>query len=64
MSATKKGIKIEYFDGPFSNNVEATFTDMKSFRKWVDCESKNRTLYADRVSINGLIILGWDEIGM
>lgn len=64
MNATKKAMKIEYFDGPFSNNVEATFTDMKSFRKWVNSESKNRVLHADRVSINGLILLGWDEIGM
>jgi len=59
-----KKVKIEYFDGPFSANAEATFTDMKSFKKWVNEESKKRILHADRVSVNGLILLGWDEIGI
>lgn len=57
-------VKIEYFDGPFSDTVEATFTDIKTFKKWVKSERKKRPLFADRVAINGLILLGWDEINL
>lgn len=40
------------------NEIEAEF---KSIKKLIEYAEKNKTM-ADQVSINGLVILGWDEI--
>ena len=50
---------IEVYDSPSSSKVIATFKSRKAFDKWM--EENCPDLNADRVAINDMVLLGWDE---
>ena len=52
-------MKIEIFKSPLSNEIIATFSTIKELYNYNDTV---KSLFADQISINGKIMLGWDEI--
>ena len=53
-------MKIEVFASPVSTEVVETFASAAGFYKW-QAESEPG-LVADRVAVNGVLMMGWDEI--
>jgi hypothetical protein len=51
-------MKIEIFESPVSNNIVATFDNIKDLEEYAE---KHNTS-ADCVAINDMILLGWDEL--
>ncbi len=60
MKSTKT-IVIDVYASPVSSNIIKTFYDMKSFDKWYDANF-TLNITADQVAINGMMLLGWDEV--
>lgn len=50
---------IEVYDSPALSRVIATFTSRKAFEKWM--KENCPDLYADRVAIDDMVLMGWDE---
>lgn len=56
--------EIIVYEKPLSLKVLKTFSSLAELEKWIE-HDKPSTLdvYADQVSVNGMVMLGWDELG-
>lgn len=50
--------KIEVFESPLSDKVIKTFNTIEDLEKW----NETNNIHADRISVNGYLLLGWDEL--
>lgn len=57
---TRKTIKIEIFESIEGDAAIATFSSRKQLAKYM---AKHPSLRATQIAINGVLILGFDEIG-
>ena len=59
-SKTKTCSEVLVFENSISDNIIfqcSTKSELDSF-----CESHDQTIFADQISVNGIIMYGWDEI--
>ena len=55
--------KIVVYTSSVSQEVLKEFSSLESFENWIENEKHPRVdIYADQVTINGLTMLGWDEM--
>lgn len=50
--------KIVVYETPLSDSILKEFDNMEEFEMW----SSGKDLQADQVSVNGFVLLGWDEL--
>lgn len=59
--ATKARIKV--YASPTSDEVVAQFKSIEELEDWVgDQLIRGTTIFADQVSVNNMVLLGWDEL--
>lgn len=59
--ATKARIKV--YASPTSDEVVAQFKSIEELEDWVEeQQEKGEIIFADRVSVNDMVLLGWDEL--
>ena len=58
-----KKVQILVYESTISNNVIKSFSTLRDFDKWIECDKNvNLDIFADQVSINGYILMGFDEL--
>ena len=50
--------KVEVYESNISSKVIATFKTINELVKW----NEKHNVYADQISINDCMLLGWDEL--
>ena len=58
-----KKVEILVYESPLSNNIIKSFNTLRDFDKWIEYDKNvNLDIFANQVSVNGCILLGFDEL--
>lgn len=64
MNTTKKDNHIVIYKDIFSEEVLIEFFNYADFEEWIEKgKNPNVDIFAEQCSINGNVLLGWDEMG-